>query len=122
MSKPLATLLPCPFCGGVAEIENQEHGARELAYFAVCHSCACEGPWTKGPTSAAALWNRRDTAAYDALRAAVATYFAASDNYDCITGSYEAGEEDITTDMYEAAVELWEAAEARLRALVGLEG
>ena len=50
-------LLPCPFCGGPAQIVSGGPG---------CHYVRCEGCSTTGPDrlreSAIAIWNRRSPA------------------------------------------------------------
>ena len=60
--------LPCPFCGGVATLNNElregfvpdEEGAR--SYFYVCDSCAAAGGWGKSESSALRYWNMRKAA------------------------------------------------------------
>lgn len=48
-------LLPCPFCGGEASIEEEEIGFRVVCY--VCGIGNSEGTWTK--EYAIETWNRR---------------------------------------------------------------
>lgn len=50
----LPTLLPCPFCGGTAYIEDERS-----PFCVTCESCACEGPWAKRAGLAIKLWNQR---------------------------------------------------------------
>lgn len=53
-------LLPCPFCGGKANIEERIHKHfDEDRYFAVCISCACEGAWATTKSGAVRGWNSR---------------------------------------------------------------
>lgn len=73
-------LKACPFCGGEAYIEKKWNGkspiikSDDYQYFAVCRSCACEGPWRKTEGNAIREWNTRPiedalTAERDALKA-----------------------------------------------------
>jgi len=60
MSKPL----PCPFCGGNAELDRVEHPPRSVddlvtKFFYRCNSCACCGGWGRSETSALQMWNTR---------------------------------------------------------------
>lgn len=52
------TLLPCPFCGGEAEIER--HGNRRQSTIYACTECSCRletgEEWNIGTD-----WNRRAT-------------------------------------------------------------
>jgi Lar family restriction alleviation protein len=59
--EPMA-MLSCPFCGGDAYVAAKVFESRpdETIFWAVCRSCACEGPWGKSEASARAAWNRRD--------------------------------------------------------------
>ena len=66
-STPLAikAKLPCPFCGGCAELHEQLRGdqapgdADARAYFYVCGSCAAVGGWGKSEGTALRMWNLR---------------------------------------------------------------
>lgn len=55
--------VPCPFCGGRAELRKQLRDGHEPdaieAHAYVCDSCACVGGWGKSETSALRLWNMR---------------------------------------------------------------
>jgi len=63
----LATLadLPCPFCGGRAELHKQlrdghaPEAVDAFAYFYVCNSCAAVGGWGKSETLALRMWSMR---------------------------------------------------------------
>lgn len=49
----MTELLPCPFCGGEAELS--------YCGWVSCHNCGCDGPYTgDSPDEAAAAWNTRD--------------------------------------------------------------
>ena len=58
----------CPFCGGNPRLEKllrdgYETGSDDpdaYAYFLVCNSCACTGPWGKNPFTAFRYWNMRE--------------------------------------------------------------
>ena len=51
----LGHLMPCPFCGGSAQIFTSD-GTR---YWAGCDQCEAEGPWAENKTTAESAWNRR---------------------------------------------------------------
>jgi Lar family restriction alleviation protein len=60
--------LPCPFCGDVTVMLNDElrPGYAECpndpdarAYYYSCNSCAAHGGWGKSATSALRYWNMR---------------------------------------------------------------
>ena len=59
--------LPCPFCGGNAELDHVEHPPRVVddlitKFFYRCDSCACCGGWGRSETSALKMWNTRTNA------------------------------------------------------------
>ena len=74
MSEPIALALwadlPCPFCGGRAELHKELRAGHEaaaadaFAYFYVCASCAAVGGWGKSETSALRMWRMRGTEKY----------------------------------------------------------
>ena len=51
------TLLPCPFCGGEAEIRTQAFGG--VVFFAWCDSCETRGDYYCTEAEAIAAWNTR---------------------------------------------------------------
>lgn len=57
--------LPCPFCGGRAELHSQLREGHvpdapdSHAYFYVCDSCACTGGWGKSDGIALRMWDMR---------------------------------------------------------------
>ena len=53
MGKP--ELLPCPFCGGQADIGQVD----DVWFIVTCVSCEADGSIQHGPDDAAATWNRR---------------------------------------------------------------
>jgi len=61
--------LPCPFCGGRAELHKQLRGGHEpdeteaYAYFYICDSCACAGGWGKSEAAALRMWSMRGNVA-----------------------------------------------------------
>jgi Lar family restriction alleviation protein len=55
------TLLPCPFCGGEARIEQHEKG-KWLAFCDDVYGCGTEGWYEDTPEEAIAAWNRRTPA------------------------------------------------------------
>jgi len=57
LAAPAGSALPCPFCGGVADVTRHEHG-----WYVICTGCkiATGGEWTR--ERVLALWNRRETA------------------------------------------------------------
>jgi len=68
---PRHELRPCPFCGGDAYLVRKlnagceewkdDPDAEVWRYWAVCRTCAAEGPWCKsGALGAAQGWNRRE--------------------------------------------------------------
>lgn len=59
-------LLPCPFCGGEAQIRIFN---RDMYFSVQCQSCMAEAKWQGTPEYAAAAWNQRTlvTAAQIAL-------------------------------------------------------
>lgn len=52
----------CPFCGGMGDLRDTHHGGEERAYYIVCISCACQGPWAKTPGNAVRFWCMRTEA------------------------------------------------------------
>lgn len=74
MSEPIALSikaeLPCPFCGGTAELHKHlrgGHAADEpeaFAYFYICDSCACAGGWGKSEGAALHMWTMRPETKY----------------------------------------------------------
>lgn len=62
-------LLPCPFCGGPAEIYNPFHMIGKPSQPATyrggvrCRACGCESKATTPPDGAITAWNRRADAA-----------------------------------------------------------
>ncbi len=52
------TLLPCPFCGGEARIEQHEK-SKWLAFCDDVYGCGTEGWYEDTPEEAIAAWNRR---------------------------------------------------------------
>ena len=50
-------LLPCPFCGGVAD--NRENEGEEYPYFVECIDCYCRTADCTSKTEAINDWNRR---------------------------------------------------------------
>lgn len=69
-----AEIKACPFCEGTGRVEKKWQGRspiindnEDYAYFVVCNSCACEGPWRKTESGAIREWNTRPIE--DALRA-----------------------------------------------------
>lgn len=54
----MTVLLPCPFCGGVAEIISERCGYRSICN---ARECWTRGPWPTDCTEeeAAAAWNKR---------------------------------------------------------------
>lgn len=63
MTKPTIELLPCPFCGGEAELESDD-GATGAQHFVECCSHECIGffrPYNTFATKsdAAKAWNTR---------------------------------------------------------------
>ncbi len=66
--RTLPDALPCPFCGhGTIMIDRELRDGYQayqddpdaFSYTAICVGCACQGPWHKSATAAAAAWNRR---------------------------------------------------------------
>lgn len=70
LSSPLPSPLPCPFCGGRAQLGSEQrdgyaqwpHDPDARAYYYVCDSCAAVGGWGKSETSALRMWNMRSPA------------------------------------------------------------
>jgi Lar family restriction alleviation protein len=66
--EPTTDPLPCPFCGGRAELRDAlregraPHDADARAYFYTCDSCAAVGGWAKSSGSALRMWNMRPAA------------------------------------------------------------
>lgn len=58
-------LSPCPFCGGDAEIADEQVNA---AQFVLCLDCGAEGPVSESSDRAAEAWNRRQSAPCPHLR------------------------------------------------------
>lgn len=58
MTKDADELLPCPFCGGAACIDEFEHDYG-VKYFGRCMSCSAELSATYPRSEAIAAWNRR---------------------------------------------------------------
>ncbi len=54
----MSDLLPCPFCGGEARIEQHEKG-KWLAFCGDVYGCGTEGWYESTPEEAIAAWNRR---------------------------------------------------------------
>lgn len=59
------TPLPCPFCGGTAELGHVEHPPRVVddlvtKFYYRCLSCACSGGWGRSETTALKMWNMRE--------------------------------------------------------------
>jgi Lar family restriction alleviation protein len=61
----MSELLPCPFCGGAAELRDKDDpvwsGRRRRWYFISCQSCEMESVSALSPVFVAAAWNRRAT-------------------------------------------------------------
>ena len=55
---PETTLLPCPFCGGRAELLSAELRETHDAMIE-CSRCETTGPTTETDVEAIAAWNRR---------------------------------------------------------------
>lgn len=50
----MADLLPCPFCGGEAQLSEG------ISYYVFCPDCGAEGPWDDdGRDKAVNGWNAR---------------------------------------------------------------
>ncbi len=62
--KDSAVLLPCPFCGGEAEVQQQ--GTNRQSHIIACTNCGCR--LETGETwNAGSLWNKRQPTQSDAL-------------------------------------------------------
>jgi Lar family restriction alleviation protein len=64
MAKTKTKPLPCPFCGGEAELDHVEHEQRIVddlttKFFYRCVSCACNGGWGRSESGALRYWNMR---------------------------------------------------------------
>jgi len=52
-------MMPCPFCGGVAETKLENNGVGCLWVICDNAGCGCEGPYKHSPTEAVEAWNLR---------------------------------------------------------------
>jgi len=52
-------LKPCPFCGGVAEIQDETTGIRTTIYFVECLNCVAGTQWEYKKENAIKAWNTR---------------------------------------------------------------
>ena len=54
---------PCPFCGGVGEIEyDNRSGGLQIGIgpaFVTCQTCCARGPTHRSAVKATRLWNKR---------------------------------------------------------------
>ena len=60
---PIPALLPCPFCGGAAELASavgrrRSDGEVGRAHFVACARCDASGPAALEPAPAALAWNK----------------------------------------------------------------
>ena len=52
-------LLPCPFCGGEAELYEQKHKQYPSTYYVTCKSCHCKTIKSRVKGVAISGWNTR---------------------------------------------------------------
>ena len=52
-------LLPCPFCGGEAELYEQKHKQYPRTYYVTCKSCHCKTIESRVKGVAISGWNTR---------------------------------------------------------------
>ena len=57
-------LLPCPFCGGDAQIQEQHSIFGDLRYLVWCPGCGVRFPLKMSVELAAEAWNRRRSTAH----------------------------------------------------------
>lgn len=54
-------LLPCPFCGGLGEIQHTEDYNEEWRHWIMCKGCAASTHWGYDTVAEAiAAWNQRN--------------------------------------------------------------
>lgn len=53
----VVSLLPCPFCGGAAELDPSDDSERH--WFVWCTTCGCGTDTSVDPAESVQEWNRR---------------------------------------------------------------
>jgi Lar family restriction alleviation protein len=120
-------LLPCPFCGGEADILKAATNICD--YWVTCANCGADGPWKDTRAETIAAWNTRHTATAEALEAmreareALVTaekVFATYANLHRAKNTKEGNQKAATNTGY--SLDMGEAAETLTAAIARIDG
>ncbi len=92
-------LLPCPFCGGMAELRDDFDEDENWCVY--CPHCRCGGAFCHDETAAAAVWNRRTTPPAPAVPS-IAEIVKALEFHEYVAGCVDDGISPMLSAIWQA--------------------